>query len=58
MLDCWETSDEVAQVLTVATSYELFYQTRTVFSAAIAELDVTIRAIPAAIMQSSFIIAP
>ena len=28
------------------------------FGAAIAELDVTIRAIPAAIMKSSFIIAP
>jgi len=33
MLDCWEAIDEVAQVLTVATSYdELLYQIKTVFS--------------------------
>jgi hypothetical protein len=32
-LDCWEAIDEVAQVLTVATSYdELLYQIKTVFS--------------------------
>jgi hypothetical protein len=33
MLDCWEAIDEVAQVLTVATSCdELLYQIKTVFS--------------------------
>jgi hypothetical protein len=34
VLDCWEAIDEVAQVLTVATSCdELLYQMQTVFSA-------------------------
>ena len=33
MLDRWEAIDEVAQVLTVATSYDaLLYQIKTVFS--------------------------
>jgi hypothetical protein len=33
MLDCWGAIDEVAQVLTVATSYdELLYQMKNVFS--------------------------
>jgi hypothetical protein len=32
-LDCWEAIDEVAQVLTVANSYDEFlYQIKTVFS--------------------------
>ena len=53
MLDCWEAIDEVAQVLTVATSDKDRF-----FGAAIAVLDATIKAIAAAIMQSSFIIAP
>ena len=60
MLDCWEAIDEVAQVLTAATSYdELLYQIKTVFfGSAKAVLDATIKAIAAAIMRSSFFIAP
>jgi hypothetical protein len=53
MLDCWEGIDEVAQVLTVATSCdELLYQIKTVFfGSAIAVLDATIKAIAATAEQ-------
>jgi hypothetical protein len=46
MLDCWEAIDEVAQVLTVATSYdELLYHIKSVFfGSAMAVLEATIKA--------------
>jgi hypothetical protein len=60
MLDCWEAIDEVAQVLTVATSYDelLLSDKDRFFGSAMAVLDATIKAIAAAIMQSSFFISP
>ena len=60
MLDCWEAIDEVAQVLTVATSYDelLLSDKDRFFGSAMAVLDATTKAIAAAIMQNSFIIVP
>ena len=54
MLDCWEAIDEVAQVLTVATSCDELE----VLGSAMAALAATIKAMAAVIMQSSFFISP